>query len=98
MLSSHVTSNLDQWVEDGFIDIAQRESFAQLLENAVQDAYDKGLSQSDNDGGYDDGYDYGYDCGWSDGYESAKAENAADRDEWFEQGWAEALLEHGIEE
>lgn len=90
MLSSHVTSNLDQWVEDGFINIAQREAFAQLMENAVQDAYEDGFSQSDNDGGYDDGYD--------DGYNEGLASFESKRDEWFEQGWAEALLEHGIEE
>lgn len=90
MLTSHVTSNLDQWVEDGFINIAQREAIAQLMENAVQDAYEHGLSQSDNDGGYDDGYE--------DGYSEGLASFESKRDEWFEQGWAEALLEHGIEE
>lgn len=90
MLTSHVTSNLDQWVEDGYITADQRESIAQLLENAVQDAYDNGLAQSDNDGGYDLGYD--------DGYAEGLASLESKRDEWFEQGWAEALLEHGIEE
>lgn len=95
MLTSHVTSNLDQWVEDGYITADQRESIAQLMENAVQDAYDDGLSQSDNDGGYDDGYDDGYDAG----YDQAKNELRDElRDDWFEQGWAAALAEHGIEE
>ena len=90
MLSSHVTTNLDQWVENGLINIEQREAFAQLLENAVQDSYEHGLSQSDNDGGYDDG--------WDDGYAEGLATAESKRDEWFEQGWEAALLEHGIEE
>lgn len=94
MLSSHVTSNLDQWVEDGLINAEQREAIVQLMENAAQDAYDSGLSQSDNEGGYDEGYDDGYD----DGERAAKVEFETQRDEWFSQGWAEALLEHGIEE
>ena len=95
MLSGHVTSNLDQWVEDGFIDANQREAFAQLMENALQDAYDSGLAQSDNDGGYDDGYDRGYD----DGYDRARNDLRDElRDDWFEQGWAAAIAEHGIEE
>lgn len=97
-LSSHVTANLDEWVENGFINASQREAIAQLMEDAVQDSYDAGLANADDSGNYDAGLDDGYDNGWSDGYETAKAENAADRDEWFEQGWAEALLEHGIEE
>ena len=88
--SSHVIANLDQWVENGFINIEQREAIAQLMENAVQDAYEHGLSQSDNDDGYDDGWDHGY--------ETARGEWDSKRDEWFEQGWAEALREHGIEE
>jgi hypothetical protein len=87
-LSSHVVSNLDQWVEDGFINIEQREAFAQLMENAVQDAYEHGLVMSDD----------GYDTGFDDGYSEGLAEIETKRDEWFEQGWAEALLEHGIEE
>jgi hypothetical protein len=89
-LSTHVVANLDKWVEDGLINAEQREAIAQLMEGAVQDAYEHGLTQSDNDGGYDDG--------WSDGYETARSEWESQRDEWFEQGWAEALLEHGIEE
>lgn len=86
-LTSHVTSNLDQWVENGFINAAQREAIAQLMQGAVEDAYNTGC----------DTYD-GYDNGWDDGYEAGKAEFESKRDEWFEQGWAEALLEHGIEE
>jgi hypothetical protein len=88
-LSSHVISNLDQWVENGFINIEQREAIAQLMQGVVEDAYHCGA---------DDSADDGYDSGWSDGYESARAEWESQRDEWFEQGWAEALLEHGIEE
>ena len=103
MLTSDDTiANLDQWVENGFINIEQREAFAQLIEVATQDAYEDGLSQSDNDGGYDDGYsdgvDSGYDSGYEDGERAAKAEWETQRDEWFEQGWAECLIEHGIEE
>jgi hypothetical protein len=88
-LSSHVVANLDQWVEDGFIDAAQRESIAQLMENAVQDAYEYGLTQSDNDE-----YDYGFD----DGYAEGLAEIETKRDDWFDQGYEAALAEHGIEE
>jgi hypothetical protein len=87
-LSSHVVANLDQWVENGFIDIEQREAFAQLMENAVQDAYEAGLMQSD------DGYDTGFDDGFSEGL----AEIETKRDDWFDQGYEAALMEHGIEE
>lgn len=84
-LSSHVTTNLDEWVENGFINASQREAIAQLMEGAIEDAYNAG-----DQGSYDDG--------WDDGYEAGRAEFQSQRDEWFEQGWAEALLEHGIEE
>jgi flagellar biosynthesis/type III secretory pathway protein FliH len=107
-LSSHVVSNLDQWVEDGFITADQRESIAQLMEAAVQDAYEYGLSHTEDrsdayqeglDDGYDNGYDDGYDNGYDNGYRTAKEDlTNSMRDEWFEQGWAEALIEHGIEE
>lgn len=88
-LSSHVTVNLDEWVENGFINASQREAIAQLMEGAIEDAYNAG-----DQGSYDDGYD----AGWDDGYQTGKSEYEGQRDEWFEQGWAEALLEHGIEE
>lgn len=88
-LSSHVTSNLDQWVENGYIDANQREAIALLIENALDDAYNAGAEACQDDD---------YDNGWSDGYEAGRAEFQSQRDEWFEQGWAEALLEHGIEE
>lgn len=87
-LSSHVVANLDQWVEDGFINIEQREAIAQLMEGTLQDAYEHGLAQSDD----------GYDSGWDDGYDAGFSEVQGKRDEWFQEGWAEALLEHGIEE
>jgi hypothetical protein len=87
-LSSHVVANLDQWVENGFISVEQREAFAQLMENAVQDAYEAGLMQSD------DGYDTGFDDGFSEGL----AEIETNRNDWFDQGYEAALMEHGIEE
>jgi len=101
MLTSHVTANLDQWVENGFITTEQRDAVEQLMETAVQDAYEAGLLNTDDgyDDGYSDGVDSGYDSGWDAGYEQAKKELRDElRDEWFEQGWAEALAEHGIEE
>lgn len=89
-LSSHVVTNLDQWVENGLINAAQREAIAQLMENAIQDAYWVGQ---------DSNYSDGYDSGWDEGYNAAKAElEEKMRDEWFQQGWEEALIEHGIEE
>ena len=91
-LSSHVISNLDQWVEDGLINTEQREAFAQLIANAGQDAYDA------YDNGHEDGYGNGYDNGWSEGFEAGNGLEAELRDEWFEQGYAAALAEHGIEE
>ena len=105
-LSSHVISNLDQWVEDGLINTEQREAFAQLIANAVQDAYDAGLANAVQDAydnghedGYDNGHEDGYDNGWSEGFEEGKTGlEAGLRDEWFEQGYAAALAEHGIEE
>ena len=102
MLTSHVTANLDQWVENGFITTEQRDAVEQLMETAVQDAYDAGLCEFQDDGyddGYSDGMDSGYDQGWDAGYEQAKSELRDElRDDWFEQGWAAALAEHGIEE
>jgi hypothetical protein len=72
------------------IDIEEVISIVQeLINNASQDSYEDGL-----DAGFDSAYDQGYD----DGQRVAKAEWETQRDEWFEQGWAEALLEHGIEE
>jgi hypothetical protein len=53
-MTSHVTANLDQWVENGFINAEQREAIAQLIENACNDAEQAG-------------YDYGYDVGYNDG-------------------------------
>ena len=88
-LSSHVTVNLDEWVENGFINAPQREAIAELMENAVEDAYNAGAED------YQDDH---YDNGWYNGYQAGRAEFEGQRDEWFEQGWAEALLEHGIEE
>lgn len=76
---------LDTWVENGFINIEQREAIAHLIGD-------------EKDYSYDYGYDSGYDDGYGDGYSAAEAEFDKKRDEWFEQGWAEALLEHGIEE
>jgi hypothetical protein len=95
-LSSHVSSNLDQWVESGYITAEQREDITQLILGAVQDAYEVGLANADYDNeAYADGYDDGFDSG----YDAAKNDLSSDlKNEWFEQGWAEALLEHGIEE
>lgn len=92
-LSSHVVTNLDQWVENGLINAEQREAIAQLMENVVQDAYWAGQdSMNDN-------YSEGYDSGWDEGYNAAKAElEETMKDTWFQQGWEEALIEHGIEE
>lgn len=91
-LSSHVVTNLDQWVENGLINAQQREAIAQLMQDATQDAYWAGQDSMDT---YDDGFDEGYDVG----YAAAKTElEEKMRDEWFQQGWEEALIEHGIEE
>lgn len=101
-LSSHVTANLDQWVEDGFITCTQREVFAQLLASACIDSrnegyeigYDAGVSVNSSDS-----YDEGYDDGWDRGFEEANLQLTDSlKQEWFQQGWAEACLEHGIEE
>ena len=88
-LSSHVTTNLDLWVENGLINAEQREAFAQLLDSACSDSeqagYINGLAEAT--GNYDDGYDDGYDNGRS------------ERDDYtFDQGYKAALIEHGIEE
>lgn len=88
-LSSNVVATLDEWVENGFINAAQREAFAELMQTEATDAYNAGC---------DDYRDDGYECGYDDGYAAAQGEWDSKRDEWFEQGWAEALLEHGIEE
>ena len=57
-LSSHVTTNLDEWVENGFINAQQREAIAQLMESACDDA---------SEAAYDDGYSVGYNEGQNDG-------------------------------
>lgn len=88
-MSSEATGTLDQWVENGFINAAQREAIAELMNVEVDTAYANGC---------DDYRDDGYECGYDDGYAAAQGEWDSKRDEWFEQGWAEALLEHGIEE
>jgi hypothetical protein len=101
-LSSHVTTNLNEMLSNGSLDNVTYAAVWQLLNGAVQDAYDAGLAEADANGSYGDGYsdgiDNGYDQGYEDGERTAKAEWETQRDEWFEQGWAEALLEHGIEE
>ena len=81
-LSSHVTANLDQWVENGYINAAQREAIAQLMENALEDA---------RDSGYDDGYDEGH----KEGYNTGHCDYSNDS---FDQGYQAALIAHGIEE
>ena len=88
-MSSEATATLDQWVENGFINAAQREAIAELMNIEVENAYADGCHDYQDDG---------YDNGWDDGYNAGRAEFESQRDEWFEQGWAEALLEHGIEE
>ena len=96
-LSSHVIANLYQLVENGAIDKETHEIIVGLMEDAVQDAYEDGLMVDNGD--YEAGVDSGYDQGWDSGYEQAKSELRDElRDEWFEQGWAAALAEHGIEE
>lgn len=86
---------LDTWVENGFINAEQREAISELIAGEKDTSYDSGYDAGYySNGDYDDGYDNGYD----DGYSAAQSEFESKRDEWFEQGWAEALLEHGIEE
>jgi hypothetical protein len=73
---------LDTWVEDGFINAEQREAIAELISDVT-------------DGSYDSGYEYG----WDEGYHAARTElEETMKDSWFQQGWEEALIEHGIEE
>jgi hypothetical protein len=102
-LSSHVTTNLLEMLSRGSLDNVTYAAVWQLLNGAVQDAYDAGLAAGGDDGysyrlGLDGGYETGHDDGYDTGYNAAQAEFDTKRDEWFEQGWAEALLEHGIEE
>ena len=73
-LSSHVTTNLDEWVENGFINAQQREAIAQLIDNACYDANDAGYAEGYSDGerestaaSYDNGYDDGYSVGYDEG-------------------------------
>jgi hypothetical protein len=80
-LSSHVTANLDQWVENGFIHARQREAIAQLMEAALDDAYDAGYNRGENDA-YDDGYDAGYGYGLRDAGSS------------FDEGYAAAIADN----
>lgn len=87
-LSSHVISNLDQWVENGFINIKQREAFTQLATAAVQDAYEAGTLVASAD--HDTGYDGGYSDGYSDGEYSGNQDG-------YDEGYAAALSAHNIE-
>ena len=83
---------LDTWVENGFINIEQREAIAELIADEKDYSYDSGYDQ-----GYHSNGDY--DDGWDAGYDAAKAElEEKMKDTWFQQGWEEALIEHGIEE
>ncbi len=86
---------LDTWVEDGFITAEQRESIASLIQDKVDASYDAGYDA----GYYSNGdYDAGFDAGFDQGYAECQAGFESKRDEWFMQGWEEALVEHGIEE
>lgn len=87
---------LDTWVENGVINIEQREAIAELIPNEKDTSYDSGYDV----GYYSNGdYDDGYEAGWDDGYDAAKAGlEEKMKDTWFQQGWEEALIEHGIEE
>lgn len=83
---------LDTWVENGFINAEQREAIAELIADEKDYSYDSGYDQ-----GYHSNGDY--DDGWDAGYDAAKAElEEKMKDTWFQQGWEEALIEHGIEE
>lgn len=83
---------LDTWVENGFINAEQREAIAELIADEKDYSYDSGYDQ-----GYHSNGDY--DDGWDAGYDAAKAElEETMKDTWFQQGWEEALIEHGIEE
>lgn len=83
---------LDTWVENGFINAEQREAIAELIADEKDYSYDSGYDQ-----GYHSNGDY--DDGWDAGYDAAKAElEETMKDIWFQQGWEEALIEHGIEE
>jgi len=87
---------LDTWVENGFINIEQREAIAKLIADEKDYSYDYGYDSGLSD---TSSYDEGYDAGWDDGYDAAKAElEEKMKDTWFQQGWEEALIEHGIEE
>lgn len=84
---------LDTWVENGFINAEQREAIAELIADEKDVSYDSGYDNAS--GSYDDGFD----SGWDEGYRAAKAElEETMKDTWFQQGWEEALIEHGIEE
>ena len=84
---------LDTWVQNGFITAEQREAIAELIADEKDVAYDSGYDNASHD------HDAGYDAGWDEGYQAAKAElEEKMRDVWFQQGWEEALIEHGIEE
>lgn len=84
---------LDTWVENGFINAEQREAIAELIAEEKDVSYDSGYDNAS--GSYEDGFD----SGWDEGYHAAKAELEENmKDTWFQQGWEEALIEHGIEE
>ena len=72
---------------------ASLEEVISEIEALMHDAYESGFDEG-NSVGSDADFDHGYE----EGYAAAQAEFETKRDEWFEQGWAEALLEHGIEE
>lgn len=88
-LSSHVKNNMNDWLESGLINTEAYNAILQLMSDALDDAYNAGSDSAE---------DEGYDRGWDDGYQTGKSEYEGQRDEWFEQGWAECLIEHGIEE
>jgi len=84
---------LMQWLEDGYIDSDQYKSLESLLAEEKDQSYNNGYDSTMAD------FDSGYEAGWDDCYNAAKAElEEKMKDEWFQQGWEEALIEHGIEE
>lgn len=72
---------------------ASLEEVISEIEALMQDAYEDGFDTGSRTTSEDD-----YDAGFDQGYATAQTEFEAKRDEWFMQGWEEALIEHGIEE
>ena len=93
-LSSHVTANLNDWVDSGFINDEQRQAFEQLIAGANEDAYMAGYAAAPSSIEYEKAYD----DGWVDGNDTGRADAAAAYDDGYDAGYDAGLHDSKVGE